>query len=104
MTNRKSDIAAFLQRWYLSHPLLALVKMTPFLLASLAYPPALWIGAAVAVSFYYGREVAHVGAALPDNRWWEGYLPTRWKRDNHLDFWPVVLMAVCTVVPFMWFI
>jgi hypothetical protein len=30
------------------------------------------------------------------NRWWAGYLPTNWTRDNHLDFWPV--LAVCAVV------
>jgi hypothetical protein len=96
VTNRKSDIAAFVQRWHLSHPLLALAKMAPFAVVGVWWAPAAWIGAMFAVGFYYGREVAHVGAAIPRNRWYAGYLPTRWSRDNHLDFWPVLVL--CTAL------
>lgn len=96
MTNRHSSVAAFLQRWHLSHPLLAFAKMAPFAAVGVWWAPAAWIGAAFAVAFYYGREVAHVGVRVYANRWWAGYLPTNWTRDNHLDFWPV--LAVCAVV------
>jgi hypothetical protein len=96
MTNRHSSFAAFVQRWHLSHPLLALAKMSPFAVVGLWWWPASWIGAMFAVGFYYGREVAHVGAAIPNNRWYAGYLPTNWSHDNHLDFWPV--LAVCAAL------
>jgi len=96
MTNRHSSFAAFVQRWHLSHVLLGLAKMAPFAVVGLWWWPAAWIGAAVPVSFYYGREVAHVGVRVYDNRWWAGYLPTNWSRDNHLDFWPV--LVACTVL------
>jgi hypothetical protein len=54
-------------------------------------------GAVFAVGFYFGREVAHVGARWADNPWWWGFDPTRWGRDNHLDFWPVVLTVLLLV-------
>jgi hypothetical protein len=70
--------------------------MTPFTLVGLWWAPAAWIGHAFTVGYYYGREVAHVGAAIEGNRWYAGYLPTRWSRDNHLDFWPVPVL--CTAL------
>lgn len=84
--------AEFLETWHLSHPLLAAVAV---LAGAACRRPR--DRAVFAIGFYYGREVAHVGARWADNPWWWGFDLTRWSRDNHLDFWPVLLTVVVLV-------
>jgi hypothetical protein len=86
-------MAEFLETWHLSHPLLAAFAV---LAGAVCRRPR--YGAVFAVGFYYGREVAHVGARWADNPWWWGFDLTRWSRDNHLDFWPVVVTVAALVL------
>lgn len=90
----------WLHRHHLTHPLLALAMMIPFIVAG-----APWAGAAFAIGFYFGREVRDAEVSLGMNfirslsssgvLWaFQGFDVRRWSRDNHLDFWPVVLTAL----------
>lgn len=75
--------------WHLAHPLLAMV---PILIAgALGHVE---IGSAVAVGFYWGREVTHSSLPTGSGPWWRGFDLRRWSWDNHLDFWPVLVLAV----------
>jgi hypothetical protein len=55
-------MVAFLETWHLSHPLLAALAVLAG--AACRRPRS---GPMFAIYFYFGREVAHVGARWADN-------------------------------------
>lgn len=85
-------ITQWLTDSHLAHPALSLAVIVPAAMAG-----HVLAGAVAAIGFYYGREVAqverHAGDA-GDPRWWAGFDWRGWTRGNHLDFWPVVMVAV----------
>lgn len=92
-------------RWlhdhHLTHPLIALAMMIPFVVAG-----APWLGALLAIGFYWGREARDAEIAMemdfaegllsPPTVFWplRGLWPGNWTRDNHLDFWPVTAVLL----------
>lgn len=90
---------SLLHRHNLTHPIMALAVMVPFALAGLH-----WIGAALVIGFYWGRETrdAEISArmdhtALDDHGplWGLRYVwPGHWAAANHKDFWPVAAVAM----------
>jgi hypothetical protein len=79
----------------------------PILAVALFIAPA-WllghvvVGALIAVSFYYGREVRDAqsfgNADHTSIRSLKYLLPLHWTRSNHLDFWPVAGVAAAAVL------
>jgi hypothetical protein len=87
-------LTAWLHRHNLTHPMLALCL---FILPAALLGQA-GLGAVFAIAFYYGREVrdaqAFGGADHGTIASLRFLWPGTWMRSNHLDFWPVVAVAV----------
>jgi len=70
---------------YASHPLMG------FLATAIAYYFGdAYAGAAIATAYFYGREAGQCKAC--NQHTLEPMLPLKWSVDNHLDFWPVLLV------------
>ena len=70
---------------HVSHPVMGLV----------ATGIAFWLGdayagAAIATAYFYGREAGQCKACNQHSL--EPMLPFKWSLDNHLDFWPVLIV------------
>lgn len=89
-----------------THPLIALGIMLPFVLIGMPI-----LGAGLAIGFYFGREVRDCEVFRKMNfsthKWgqfslWENFkwafqgwaFWKNWSKDNHLDFWPVVVTVI----------
>ena len=96
-----------LHQYHLTHPLLAIaMTLIGWLLGDAM------MGAVFAVGFYYSREIAHAEQHI--NVDWKGSLsqnsvksvlqtmrgwwPGNWNKDNHLDFWPVLIVLPIGVI------
>lgn len=44
------------------------------------------VSGAMAIGFYYGREVAQVERKAGTPPWYSGFLPKNWSKDNFFDF------------------
>lgn len=97
----------WLHHAHLTHPLLAaaitVLAWLPLRLAGVRQ--AGWIGAALAVGFYWGREKAQHEAALVArggrhvvDTWHLGWTPFEWSAGGQLDFWPVLPAVVAVAL------
>jgi len=58
------------------------------------------IGATAATAYYFGREAAQCKAC--DQYSLEPFFPFfKWSADNHLDFWPVLIVWVIPAIVYL---
>ncbi len=80
-----------------AHAILALICQSVIALAALSLGfdavSAYTIGGALAVGFYWGREVAQVERKAGGSPWWIGFDFRKWSADNWGDF--LTPLAAC---------